>query len=439
MHLPSTTGGETPRKHPLAEDRAGTAARPHGGDMDREYGTAVGKLWESEEAETPPGGRSGPEPPGRHGRRLRGSHGPEADAAGAVVLVSEHQDLQDEVARLAAAAGVDISVARDISAALELGPEVILLGSDHWRMSGNGRGNGFGSGGFAGTGHGTPEVIVVGLAGDQEVWDAAAGSSAARVAVLPAAAGWLAGYLGRRRTVSGGTVLGIVGGCGGAGASTLACWLSFVAAEADISVLLVDGDPWGAGMDWALGVTEADGIRWPDLSGLSGSLNPVQLAAGLPAVGGFSLLSRGGGEPARDGDVAVAVMDAARGGFGLTIVDLGRWLGAESLLPFCDHLLVLVPGRPGGVLAARTQLPYLGHASARVVVRGPLAEGWDETQVADAVGLPLAGYLPRLRSAERNAESGRVLADSARRRIGRASRQILSEVLSTAVPAGSTA
>ena len=411
--------------------------------MDRESGAADDRVSDWKDGATTPDGRGGPMR--RHRRRLRAGPAMEAEAPGTVVLVSGDQDLQDEVARLAAAAGVELSVAENVSAALALGPEVVLLGSDHFRVSadrvrdsGGRQDNAHGLDAFGAAARGKPEIIVVGLAGDPEIWDAAAGSSAARVAVLPAAAGWLAGYLGRRRTVSGGTVLGIVGGCGGAGASTLACWLSSVAAEGGISVLLADGDPRGAGLEWALGATETEGIRWPDLAGLSGSLNPVQLAAGLPAVGGFSLLSRGGGEPAGDA-VATAVMDAARGAFDLTIVDVGRWLGTASLLAFCDHLLVLVPGRPAAILAARTLLPDLGHAPARAVVCGPLADGWDAWRVAEAVGLPLAGYLPGLRSAGRNAESGRVLAGSARGRIGKASRRILSETLNTAGPAGTAA
>ena len=375
---------------------------------------------------------------GRRSRRPQGRQAVEPETPDTVVLVSGNQELQDEVARLAAAAGIQIGVVRDLSSALALRPEVALLGSDSFRDAA-GRSGVHGASGPVPAGGWKPEMIVVGLAADAGVWDAAAGSSAARVAVLPAAAGWLAGYLGRRRPVIGGAVLGVLGGCGGAGASTLACWLSSAAVDAGESVLLVDGDPWGAGVEWALGATEVEGIRWPDLEDLDGSLNPVQLAAGLPAVGGFSLLARGEGEPSTDTAVVSAVMEAARSGFGLTIVDLGRRPGLESLLPFCDQVLVVVPGRPGAVLAARAVLPYLGQTSARVVVRGPLAEGWDELRVAEAVGYRLAGYLPRVRAAGRNAESGRVLADPSRRRIGRATRRILSEVLAATGPVGSAA
>ena len=380
--------------------------------MDRERG-AAGR------------GRTGRLPETGSGHRLPGMLGGEAVAA---VLVAEDQALQDEIARVAAAAGVDIPVAAGIPEALALAPDVLLLGSGHLRRLAEQRGPSrprVAAGAIA-AGTGKTEVIVVSLAEDSTVWDAAAGSSAARVAVLPAAAGWLAGFLGRRRSLSGGTVLGVLGG-GGSGASTVACWLSANAAEIGQSVLLLEGDAWGAGLEWALGAADLEGIRWPDLEGLSGSLNPVQLAAGLPALAGFSLLGRGTGIPSADEDVAGAVVDAARSGYQLTIVDLGRTVGAGSLLRFCDRVLLVVPGRTGSVLGAQALLPHLGEAPAHVVVRGPLGTGLDEVLVAQALGLPLSGYLPFHRGAGR--EYGQVLAGAGRPRVRRVSQRILATVL----------
>ncbi|MCC9144714.1 MULTISPECIES: septum site-determining protein Ssd [unclassified Arthrobacter] len=381
-------------------------------------------------------GRAGPlpEPDGRRGRRLRGTMPGEGAV---VVLVAEDQGLRDEVARLAAAAGVEISVAAGVADALALEPEVLLLGSDHVRSLAE-RGGGergipgvraASSPGALPPGAGKTEVIVVGLAPDTGIWDVAAASSAARVAILPAAAGWLAGYLSRQRSVSGGVVLGVLGGCGGAGASAVACWLSAGAADRGEPVLLVEGDPWGAGLEWVLGAGELEGIRWPDLVELSGSLNPVQLAAGLPALAGFSLLARGGGQPSPDVGVIRAVMDAARSGYGLTLVDLGRAMGPDCLLPFCDQVLLVVPGRAAGILAARTLLPYLGPVPVQVVVRGSLGDGLDELRTAEALGLPLAGYVPSLKGMDRAMDTGRVLSCLGRPGIRRGVRRILDQVL----------
>ncbi|KAD4060145.1 hypothetical protein GD627_03550 [Arthrobacter yangruifuii] len=383
--------------------------------MDKERGARAGGS----------GRRGGsPEPDGGRGRRLRGTA---AEAGAGVVLVAGDQGLQDEVARLAAAAGIEIAVAAGIPDALAQVPEVLLLGSGELRSLGNHHGAVPGVAGIPPAGR--TEVIVVGTAADTGIWDLAAGSAAARVAVLPAASEWLAGYLGRRRDITGGTVLGVLGGCGGAGATAVSCWLSAGAAERGSSVLLVEGDPWGAGLEWVLGAAELDGIRWPDLAGLSGSLNPVQLAAGLPALAGFSLLGRGGGEPPADASVIGTVMDAARSGYGLTVVDLGRSLGTESMLPFCDQVLLVVPGRTGGILAARTVLPYAGPAPVRAVVRGPLGEGLDELRTAEAIGLPLAGYVPFYKGTERAMDAGQVLACLGRAGIRGGMRRILADIL----------
>lgn len=287
-------------------------------------------------------------PGGRQGRRtLQSDNG---RAAATAVLVSADQAVQDEVARVGAAAGMDISLAVDVGAALAMRPEVLLLDSGGLRLLAGRQGGRVH--GTAGSGAKPPDIIVVGLAGDADVWDVAAYSSAARVAVLPAAAGWLAGYLGRRRSRSGGTVLGVLGS-GGSGASTTACWLAAGAVETGAAVLLLEADPWGAGLEWALDAADLQGIRWPDLEGISGSLNPVQLAAGLPALGGFSLLARGTGPLSAGEAVSGTVLDAARSGYGLTIVDLGSNAGTEPLLHLCDELILVVRGRVGGILGAR--------------------------------------------------------------------------------------
>ena len=64
-----------------------------------------------------------------------------------------------------------------------------------------------------------------------------------------------------------------------------------MAAGLGARVLLVDGDPWGGGLELALAAEETPGLRWPDLAEARGSIDPVQLADSLPVAGGFSFLS----------------------------------------------------------------------------------------------------------------------------------------------------
>ncbi|WP_341395218.1 septum site-determining protein Ssd [Arthrobacter sp. G119Y2] len=379
---------------------------------------------------------------------------PGANTEAQVVLASRSQHLQDEVARVAAAAGLELEALPDVQTALARNPEVLLLGID---LATDGRA---GSWRHARPGANGTETIVVGTGQDPGLWEAAARLDAVRVAVLPAASGWLAEYLSRRRAPAAGYVLGVMGGCGGAGASSLACWLAHEAAEQGISTLLVDGDPYGGGLDASLASGNIPGVRWPDLADVRGSLNPVQLLSALPQVSGFALLSGTAGPgtagsgadesgvlPAADSEAEAgaepaeesvrAVMDAARAAFTLTVVDCARNRSAQ-LLVSCDALLLVVPGRLRPVLAARSLHLSLGPVPQAVVVRGPLGDGLDDARAAEAVGLPLAGYLPDVRNLEHAEARGLLLERGRRTRIRSVTGQLVRQVAS-GLPAASAA
>ncbi|MDN3482638.1 hypothetical protein QMA10_11975 [Arthrobacter sp. APC 3897] len=382
--------------------------------------------------------------PGRFSLRAEDDPGhsaaPAPSTSASVILVTSSQRLQDEVARIAAAAGVELEVVPDAPDAFQRNPEVVLLGSDLAGM---------------GTGRRMPpdrhgrrraETILVGFEQDTDLWRQAARLEAARVAVLPAASGWLAEYLGRRREHSSGFVLGVVGGSGGAGASTLSCWLAQEAAEHRLETLLVDGDPLGGGLDASLGSGEVPGVRWPDLAEVRGALNPVQLISALPQVSGFALLAGGSadsaagdgedgpGYPGRQSPAEApaeesirAVMEAARAAFAFTIVDCARHSPGQLLLS-CDALLVVVPGRLRPVLAARMLSRSLGSAVPKAaVVRGPLGDGLDDARAADAAGLPLAGYLPAARRLEHAEARGLLLQRGRSRSIRRVTGQLVEQ------------
>ena len=65
--------------------------------------------------------------------------------------------------------------------------------------------------------------------------------------------------------------------------------LAFAAPEA----LLVDVDPWGGGIDLALGGEADAGLRWPDLAVQGGRLDYAALRDALPARDGVTVLSAG--------------------------------------------------------------------------------------------------------------------------------------------------
>lgn len=341
-----------------------------------------------------------------------------ASEAAAVVLVSSSQRIRDEVARVAVAAGLTVANAASVSDALALRPAVALLDSTSAR-------------------HAVPgcAVVVIGLEGEEAgTWTAAALCNADRVAILPQAAGWLAEHLGTlQRAREEGTVLGVLGAAGGVGASTVSAWLTAGAASRNLRPLLVDGDPFGGGLELALGGEGLPGVRWPDLGEVRGTLNPDQLAHALPSLEGFSLLSMGT-DPPLPGVLATAavpsILQSARSAFDLTVVDVARgWSADGSLLPYCDSILLVVPGRVRAISGARALAAQLQPLPVRVAVRGPLGPDLDPERVADAAGAPGAGYLPHLRSAAGSENQGRVLELARHRAVRSFVRSVLDAVL----------
>ncbi|MEZ2388471.1 septum site-determining protein Ssd [bacterium RCC_150] len=338
-----------------------------------------------------------------------------------VLLVTGDLRLKAETERIAAAVGVGL---RTVPNPSEASPDwdnaaTVLLGSDVRELPRRRR---------------APSVLL-GLAGEGDsLWQLGAAVGAERVAVLPEAASWLAEHLGRSQAPEpGGFVLGITGGCGGAGATTAAVWVACEAASHGISTLLVDGDPRGGGLELCLGAEETPGLRWPDLAGASGSIGPQQLSDSLPAAAGFRFLSWPGSRerPLDIGSGAVAaVLDAARRGFELVIIDIGR--GAEALASFgwdCDRILVVAPAQLRAAVAAARILQELPPVETALVVRGNNNSAVDGPLIAESLGVPLHGVLPELRGVPAAAEHGRLLELGRRKAVRRFAGSVL-ELLS---------
>lgn len=334
-----------------------------------------------------------------------------------IVLAGGSQFVRDHVARACAAAGVTPEFVPDLPAALALDPVVLLVGPEP----------------AGGPMPGQREVIVVGAPEDEpRIWGTAAGLASSRVVILPQGAGWLAEHLGRRLTPAAtGSVVGVLGTAGGCGVSTFAYWFARHAAARGRSAVLVDGHPLNGGLDLALGLEERPGVRWHDLADIRGTLNADQLASALPSEAGLSVLSHAARADAADGTgngmgASGAVIDAARGAFDVSVVDLGS--GGSAVRPLaaaCDRLVLLVPSRPRGVAAAAGVLRVYGSASTSVVLRGPVLEGLDAWLVADLIGraAPLP-FLPFVRGAARAEATGRMLDFTLPRRV----RKVIDDV-----------
>ncbi len=346
---------------------------------------------------------------------------------GEILLVTAFDFLRHEVARIVAAAGGQLRCVDDAGQAAPFwdSAEAVLVGSDITELPGRRR---------------APAVLVGTNGEGDSLWHLAASLGAERVAVLPDAAGWLAEHLARSRSPeAGGLVVGVTGGCGGAGASTAAIWLCQAAAGLGASTLLIDGDPWGGGLELALAAEESPGLRWPGLAEASGSIDPEQLRQSLPTAGGFSFLSWPG---SRDRPAAVpsatlaGVMDAARRGYEVVVVDLGR--AAEPVQQFawdCDRMLIVIPPRLKAAVAAARLVQELPPIETGLLVRGRAKAGLDAALISEAVRLPIHGYIPELRGTAAATESGNLLELGKRRNVRRFAAGVLDAVDDVLLPA----
>ena len=193
--------------------------------------------------------------------------------------------------------------------------------------------------------------------------------------------------------------IGVAGGRGGAGASTLACALAVTAARAGRRTMVVDGDPLGGGLDILLGAERTGGLRWPDLADSRGRVNSGALEESLPRLGSLSVLSWDRGDSVLIPPQAMrSVLGAARRRGGVVVVDLPRRVDdavAETLAQI-DVALLVVPAELRAVAAGSRVAAALSTVleDVRVVARGPFDSGLDGHEIARLIGLPLAGELP---------------------------------------------
>jgi secretion/DNA translocation related CpaE-like protein len=305
-----------------------------------------------------------------------------------VLLVTRHDAVRDAVLRLAALAGTPVHLE-------DPGPAARAV----WRAAGLVV---VGPDGLDDVGLPRRESVVVvsDRPPDPPIWQRALALGAEVVLTLPDGESGLLDVL----AVAGepirprGVVVGVMGGCGGAGASTLAAALGMTAAR-NGTALLIDGDVIGGGLDLVLGVEHSPGARWPDLVDTRGRLSAPALLDALPQLDGLAVLSWDRGDAvALPAEAAASVLDAATRAVTTVVVDLPRQLGAagEVLLSGCDELLMVVPATVRGAAAAArvvnrvaTVVPVAG-----VVVRDATAPRLAPAEVAAALGLELRGSIP---------------------------------------------
>jgi len=253
---------------------------------------------------------------------------------------------------------------------------------------------------------------------------------------LPASAGWLSEVLadvnGTGRVT--GSLVCVVGGSGGVGASTLAAGLAFVAARASQRIMLIDADTRSGGLDLLLGAERTSGWRWPRLATARGHLG--DLTGQLPAVEGVDLLSMARGESTPGWELQAeqlkSVLQSAMRSHEITVVDLPRALGAPAwgALRRAKLALLLVRDDVRGVASGREVVHELGGECDRfgLVVRQGRPRLLEPNLVATGVGLPLLGSLADDLGLVWAAERGDPPGRSARSPLARLCRELLGDL-----------
>lgn len=316
------------------------------------------------------------------------------------LVVTADELLLDEALRLCAAVGVTPVVARDSSAARlswKVAPAVLicadlvpsLAGMDLPRREG---------------------VAVIGHSVDG-LWAEAVRLGAERVCVVPGEQAVVVEMLanaieghGEACTVS------VIGGCGGAGATTVAAALVLAGARRGLGSLLLDADPMGGGIDLVLGHEGIEGMRWRDLDRTDGRVSGESLRQVLPSSEGVDTLSwdRGGPVDVHPSSIR-SVLAAASRAYDLVVVDLPRRFDTvtEEVLARSVLTVLIAPEDIHALSASGRVLDRLRrHTPNIALLTRARPGGIGSGVVGETLGLPVLGRLRHERRLRTSVDGG---------------------------------
>lgn len=361
------------------------------------------------------------------------------------LIITDDQLLLDDLMRLAAAAGVEVvTIPEPSSRALWRSAPLVLIDAAMVPRAVDAR-----------LPRRSGVVMISQREPGNELWGQCVQLGADRTLLLATSEEALIGLLSDSMAAGSGNGLcvAVLGACGGAGASVFASALACSAARAVDSrsdragdgddddrgwggggVLLIDGDPWGAGLDLMLGIEDVPGLRWADLAARSGRLPVDALQQALPGrtvgPGRVGVLCHGR-RPADEisAEAMTVVLDAGRRSGAVCIVDLPRQPGpaADRVLEQADLIVLLTPADLRGCRSAERVCMRIRQFGARagVVVRGPSPGGMGAGEIAAFLGLPLLARMRPVGSLPRELEYGLSLGADRRRPLARAAHDVL--------------
>ncbi|WP_235734574.1 septum site-determining protein Ssd [Nocardioides alcanivorans] len=338
----------------------------------------------------------------------------------APLVITRDRALADELVRLCAAAGATPAVVDDPTGALTAWADaaVVLVGLDMVEQV---------------AAVGPPRRRSVHLVAREHVPDAAFRHAVTigleGVAELPRSDEWLLDVLAdaAESELAQGLTIGVIGGSGGAGATTLACALGLVAAKQG-SAALLDLDVRGPGLDVVLGTEGATGLQWTTLGQTTGRLGARSFREALPSRDGLGVVTWAPGprRPLQPFAVREALAAATRG-HDTVVLDLPRQGDelTEELLARCAHVVVVVRGDMPGLSSASRMVRHLtASGPVSCVLRG----GGDVGDVERVLAVPLLGRIPEPRGLVEDIDLGHGPLRSRRSTLARAARTVLAEL-----------
>ena len=223
----------------------------------------------------------------------------------------------------------------------------------------------------------------------------------------------------------------MVGGSGGAGATTFACALAQMAARTGPAVV-VDADPLGPGADRVLGLETRDGVRWDALCRTTGRLSARALREALPRRDGLGVLTwYAGGTPgleaSRSARPSPPRSAATTWWWSTSRAAATRW--SRSWSPAASGCwCVVVPSVAGVAAAGRLCARFADPARLRLVVRG---SGIDPEEVARATGVGVLASMADQRGLAEAIDLGLGPVRSRRGPLGRTATEVLARLTMT--------
>lgn len=199
-----------------------------------------------------------------------------------------------------------------------------------------------------------------------EDWRAALEAGARAVRTLPDDSAEFVADLSRLMDrPEGARVVTVTGGCGGAGASSLAARIAGAAARAGTPVVLVDADLHGGGLDLLIDAPHLQGAGWHDFTDV-GTEAGDSIREALPVIDGIHLLTGGAATP----ELVQRVVGALAAGSGLVVVDAPVTV-MPALAAYASDPLLVLPATRHACAAAERRLAGLNASGIRpsLVVR----------------------------------------------------------------------